>query len=683
MSYPRVRATISHYGNRTYAGGLIINTTDEIDVSSYIDGDFGAEVSYSRDGISGVMIGMSFPQVFYKNARKFLLDLYMQYKHFAYARLNIYHRDRRNVGLFHHVKTLEMDFSSIEISDDAIELDCNSISLNSYVKSNGKTKYDIPVTDLNPSTFKYNRINTEATISYNPIIPSYMNTTEFDLESIMYLILPVSIGEYVGPADGNKHEFNSCEGSAPFLITKSILDNPGSRNPPIFKAGENVTLRLYSDFTVSFTRTNGLNLPSISVVLGIRSFDNNGNATVTDKFGAYAINGRVRFFPQGEEVYLNEGEELLLYLRIGLFDRVYSTIYMTVEEFVGLYFSYDAIGNPVNIDVVTPENILHSLVGKLTDNKIDFNTSIEWEGEDLNYFPAIVAAESVRGFDDANFHISFDQFREWLDVMGYGMDFPTENSMVFRKYEQFFSDTITLNLSQKENAGLRISVDKEYLYTHIRIGYDKQEYNDNTNGRLEPNGTFEYSTEYISETENSLELISPFRADSIGIELLCQERAEQGKEKKDNRSDNDVFVIALYTVSGSLVLYEPVKFRIENIFYLFNAILSPYHLVKRNAKRIGITGENIYFASTTSNRETIIEGADINLYSDINTPEKYFNPEIYDIACGYKTDLPIIELPNGIVEFVYKRKTYRGYIKDATKNYSREAETTMQLHAID
>ena len=43
--------------------------------------------------------------------------------------------------------------------------------------------------------------------------------------------------------------------------------------------------------------------------------------------------------------------------------------------------------------------------------------------------------------------------------------------------------------------------------------HDKQDY-ESVNGRAEANGTFEYTTGFLRREEKTLELISPYRADS-------------------------------------------------------------------------------------------------------------------------------------------------------------------------
>ena len=85
---------------------------------------------------------------------------------------------------------------------------------------------------------------------------------------------------------------------------------------------------------------------------------------------------------------------------------------------------------------------------------------------------------------------------------------------------------------------ISLHVDSSALYSSVKAGYDKQEYSQ-ANGRYEFRFSAEYTTGIIL-SDKRLELISPYRADSYGIEFMILER---GDKTSDTRSDKDVFFV--------------------------------------------------------------------------------------------------------------------------------------------
>ena len=123
---------------------------------------------------------------------------------------------------------------------------------------------------------------------------------------------------------------------------------------------------------------------------------------------------------------------------------------------------------------------------------------------------------------------------------------------------------------------------RDSAYTNVKIGYDKQDYA-SVNGRAEANGTFEYTTGFLRREEKTLELISPYRADSIGIELLCRE-ADNKSKSTDDSSDNDIFFVALSDDKGTYVTYKTQQITDKDTgVSMFNAPFNPCLLYTSSA----------------------------------------------------------------------------------------------------
>jgi hypothetical protein len=246
--------------------------------------------------------------------------------------------------------------------------------------------------------------------------------------------------------------------------------------------------------------------------------------------------------------------------------------------------------------------------------------------------------------------------------------------MVFRQLKALYDDTrLVMEIEEDECAGLVVAANPEHAYTGVEVGYTLPEY-DSVNGRYEFNGKFDYSTGRVASKPNILSLVSPYRADSIGIELLCW-KDNQHKGSTDDQSDNTVFVVTLYEDPDVYSVLEYMKMEVNGV-KLFNALLAPPYLIAANLDRVGISTENLQFTATSANRDVT------SLLVDIPIARRLFSPFTYEIACDWRVPVPSGDELNGVVSFRYKGKVYRGFISDASKDYAKETETKLLLHAI-
>lgn len=381
---------------------------------------------------------------------------------------------------------------------------------------------------------------------------------------------------------------------------------------------------------------------------------------------------------------LNSGEYASLMISFpptpGLGWYIEVTLEITSSSKFEAYY-YEASKDSVNIDVISPDKLLQEYLNQM-GGEGKYTGIIEWEKED--YMTMIVAAESIRGFgnkdnteapDKAYIHGSPNDFIEWLKVLGY--EPVIEGSTItFKTRDKVFTPDVTaIEMGDDDVADLLKQVDATHAYTSVEIGYDKQDY-ENENGRYEANGTFAYTTGYINRDDNKLSLISPYRADPMGIEFLCQERDNY---TTDDKSDNDIFFVAIIDNTDYYTEYKGIVIDTDSQrIKMFNAPFNPYYLVKRNESLIGINAKQLKFKSTDMSREASIDNIDI--YSDITITKKLFSPIIYNFAAGHHHDMPTIN-KNGLVNISWQNNVLRGYIRSIRKNYITEEETTWELHA--
>ena len=277
----------------------------------------------------------------------------------------------------------------------------------------------------------------------------------------------------------------------------------------------------------------------------------------------------------------------------------------------------------ININCISPNKLLQSLVNKITEtDKYTTNIdNLDYYFEDTNIF--LCAAESIRNLTSERVYTSYQDFVKFMKVFGFE-SYIEENNLTFKNRDLLYTDITALQLKENEISGLVRKVNDKHIYSTIKIGYKKQEY-ENVNGRFEFNGTHDYSTG-LTQTTNTLELICPYRGDCYGIEFLAQKR---GLDTTDNKGDNDLFVLSLKLKQTNPKIYEvdrdikiTSKIIPEDVIdTLFNFKLNTHLLCKRNESLIGISNSFLNFTAAELNNNVKLkpELIEIGNYHNQNT----------------------------------------------------------------
>lgn len=642
----------------------------EWDITDFIHSDTELLIKQTRVDTSGVTKEGTNHLKLVGIAKTFVEEVFKINGFRSLMQYNVY--KRKPVGReYELIKTERMDFQSIVITQTTAEVQGRDMELTELLNSNGKTKYDIPVSELRDGyRWLYNRVTMENRGNYEiPVGKDYSFNTSVKPFAQPYISL-VSSEMTPGTAE---HDMKSQESGDP------------SSDKFFFEADDVVNISLNMDFIIR--RNNyGTSTDYSGKVMLIKNNDTDN----TIKEYVFVYKGR-EDEPQenGEtepiEVFeaivretvsipLVKGDKLSICVRtpLGYYDSIFTS------EFNELKIVYTSKGSPITMDVIAPDKLANSLLKKITNAGNKYQCIFDWG--DLEYKPMFCVAETIRGFSSANFHGSMSDFMEWMKVMGY--EYVVEDYQVrFAPRDSFYQpETTALDLGRYLVDWQLEGVD-DFAYTSVQVGYDKQDY-ESANGRFELNGTFEYSTEYSSAVENPLKLISPYRADAIGIELLCWQRKSVNT---DTSSDNDVFVIAMtenennYTVYDDII-YRPTQARNWDQIELFNAVLNPKYLIKRNESLIGITAPKLRYASTTSNRDVELSNNE-NVFGDIDITKKIFEGYLYKFSTAYLLRLPNSYNWNGLVKFSVNGVKMTGYIRSIVKDYFRQSATDWELYA--
>lgn len=640
------------------------------------------EMLQERDGVSGVINSVTFPIKLRGQGMTLLKASFDELLLYSSGSISIYEREDfgENYAL---LKSAPLDFSTYSETSEYVEIECSESELSNIINSEGKTKYDILVSDVKEEKqWKYNRMTLRNTGVFT--IATETAFTEFTKRvDDPYVQFPINLSKAeIVPKSAEvdfrnqSYEYNK--------IDEYIVKSSDEDLQIYFDSNYNVNVEIGVISIYTATEVGDLLLNNNCVKVEYVKYDAEDNETILESIGILPLGGVIdfgdgsffrRFSGNGglrpiRTYTLEKGSRVVLRLAIRCRPYQFGLLINEFNKFEIYYYSKSC--EFAYIDVISPVKLLQKYLDLMAGESM-YTGLIEWEDEPAEAM--VVAAESIRGFENATLHGSPNDFFDWMRVLGYEPDIDGD-TITFRKRDKvFLSDIVAMELSENEVSDLIVKADNEHAYTSVEIGYDKEDY-DNINGRAEVNGKFSYTTGYIAREDNKLELISPYRADSIGIEFLIQERVEVTTDKKD---DNDVFFVGVVDSDGYYTEYKDIVTMDKSIgISLFNAIYNPYYLVQRNKSLIGINSTVLKFKSTDMSRNAVIDGVDI--YSDFTIDSKLFDPVIYDFAAGHHKDLP--ENKNGLVYFHWKGETKKGYIKSIRKNYATEEETTWELHAF-
>lgn len=642
----------------------------EFDVTPYIASWTDLEDILERDMTTGVFSSVSFPIYLTGMGMDFMTEVFALYALHSKVAFNVYLRDDIELNVYRLIKSAPMDFQTYKENNTQVEISLVDSSLNEQLNSQGKTKYDIPVNELaDTKKWNYNRIMMFNRGNYS-IIPNKPIPFLFTKKYIMPYIY-LNSAEMTPGSD--EHEFR----------TQSELRELNTDDNYFFKAAQYIddstiyTFDLSMKFSVSRIKVGDADDGSRVMLL------KNGDMENPMEIFSFVIkeqeNDIVSYVTeidiQNKIINLIPNDKLSIVVERpdGM---VLGSDVIVISKFDVFEITYTSTGPIIeNINIIKPETLCQNLLDKVSGSPGKFTCQFNWA--DVPYKHMLCAAESIRDFRNANLHGSLNDLLEWMKVLGYEYS-ADGNVLVFKQRDEFFKPDVTaVALKNSENADLRIEGSDKFAYTSLQIGYESQDY-ESVNGRFEVNGMFEYSTGYKNITSNVLKLISPYRADPIGIELLCWERKNSSK---DTKSDNDIFFIAMKEEEDYYSVYHDIVAIPTDApnMKMFNAVFNPYFLVKQNESLIGINSTYLKFTSTDSNRSSTI--GDIDIYADQPIEKQLFKPYTYNFVTGNHIPLPDIDVRNGLVKFWYNNTLKIGFIQKILKNYSKETESTWILYA--
>ena len=638
-----------YYKCELIVGGYSYNVTDNL-----VNWD-DVEMSFKRNDYDGVVRSFSTKFQFANGAYSLLLKQYTD--NYLKSNASIVFYIRNNSWLWNEKFRCALDFSTFSHNGTTCEINAVDNSLASLIKAKKGTQYEYPVGELkeeyklfydrmqmhNQANFTITGENEEES---GAVMHTYVdipqNTEDISSSLPLYIVTPDIFNKNVVEIYDEEQNNN--------------IPYSGTTPPPAFFLK---CLRTFTTVNIKFD-------------LVVRTFDGKGLSNVILRHYdgtnykdilrvVIPINDNyvaMKTPDEGIDIKMASGDMLFFVLNaIGAtrFDFAYP---IADPRYINI--SFVGQDEAVSIDVVKPISLLSRLLKSINGEKEGVTCEIVSGVDSRLDNTLIVAAESIRGIEDAKIYTSYTKFVKWMEAEFGFVPVVGENKVTFVHRDSLFQDVQIKDFTENSRE-FEYSVNSSLIYSGIKVGYDKQDY-DSVNGRDEFHFTNEYLTG-ITLTNNVLDLISPYRADAYGIEFLA---AKRGEDTTDSKSDNDIFFVGA-ELSGDK--YKLIRIPVSGVISpdtIFNAMYSQRYMIKANEKLIGAFTDRLEFASSEGNSDVVIDG--VSEKADILISGRSFTVGELSFETG---DTEIPSDLSGYVVVTNGGKTYKGYLSNVSYNLGR------------
>lgn len=681
---------------------------EELDVTDGVMNIDELQISMSRDGASAVFVSSELPTRFARKSLGYdlLVTEFANRGIRAKISLKVYQRSpfAKPTYVYTPVISAAVDFSSYKQYRNYVEVSCEDATLNQLILSNGSNDYDILVSDLQTEGFTWpdlaipqfgNMVLSEEEMIIGFVLESALSspsivvgttsrlpgTVEHEVKGQNWVALVKPEAQYFFKAAGSiaVNVVTTISATGRATVNKGYYDATGLPLSTLLDALD-LSLLIHQTGDTD-PRIRSITTKSEVKVLGsnyVVDFTTVLNGTVNTTLSE---NDTLGLLIQSKTLCAEvPGAGSLL---TGFTAKIEPNSTFTVI-FPSTYVS--GIGN--SLRAIKPQVLLQKFLDRMADQPGRYKATINWrQDEATDYRLRLLAAESIAGYKTPYLHGNIKDFMNWMRVMGYEYEI-TGNEIIYRPREQFYTADQMINLTAAKLNDLTISPATNVLYATVKVGYEKQDYNDDYLDGLEANALFQYGTG-IDALEGDMDLTSPYRADAIGIQLLYRD-PETGETESDQRDnpDEDIFVVVL-NKTGDNTVYTAVTLEVFDqlsgtYLKLPNALVSAPYIVRYNASVIGISTSRLTFASTTGNKDAKIEEVPIN--ADITITEQLFKPVLYEFKAGAGKEFPVttgLLAGCGAVAFTWQGQMLRGFVKDIIRDVVDSEAVTWQLYAID
>lgn len=626
--------------------------------------DFG--ISQKRSNYDGVIRSFSTKFEFVNRSYELLKEEFEQ--HYLSAKAAIVFYLRNNSWNWDKIFHCTLDFGTY--SEDGMVVSINAVddNLAAIIKAKRNILYEYPVADLYTRSLNYDGLKFQYEAKY------VLGGSTYESDGVQY----VNITKVFG-------------GTYAYTIPIYKLSNselPSLDSPIIFSDAQFTESSLeegvpfaeaLADVHIDFNFTTDYYVhiyEGIVKNIKLRIFKKDSGGAIEDVWSHYS-DGFYKYINEIIPIDLIKGQKVYFMMELtfgapiseGSFTK--NVVDVVFPNF-SLGISFMSRINTVNIDVISPITVLGKLLDSMTDSTEtysglidDYDPRMSMDRLSTSY---IMAAESARGLPNAKLYTSYKKFCDWMEAeFGY-VPVINENTVTFMHRDKLFTSTVVKDLGTEIN-DYEFSVNDSLIYSSVKVGYDKEDY-DSVNGRDEFRFTNEFSTG-LNLRENTLSLISPYRADAYGIEFLVQKR---GEDTTDNDSDNDVFFVSCDQDGVNLKLYRAyTPSQLSGLLSpetMFNFQYSPRFMLEANKKYIGSCTGMLKFTSSDGNSDVAIDG--VKETDDFSIPERLFTVSEVEVETS---DINSPDDLLGLVSLNNRGRTVIGYIKQI-KSYIGKAKSS-------
>lgn len=503
-----------------------------------------------------------------------------------------------------------LDFSKIDPNvRTGTGMNCLQDDVFAMVTANESVVYPIQCNSSNPDAIK---ILFDGTLLQDKLNYSVIKLPSYRSEAAVVFAIPIAFtnneGDNVGIVNNSQSYqeiTTSIVGGLPGyihdptngnFIMSSVDDIEVTIKGSISFIPHNVDSSTYT-MTVFFLKSSdtGLNpWPADQII-----FDN-GQAGTGEPGWPFTplVNGRLYTFNINKTIKLLAGVKLFFFLRA--FNSLGTPDFLEgLTTNISFYFASKQ--DPSIAYGVRGINILKSLVSQATNGKYTADSKFLTQ----NNRKVVLSGSSLRSFPDAVIQTTFQDWFKSFSVP-YNLGVTVRNGVLWvEPIEDIYSnDQEILNLGEISEVSL--SVAQEYIYTSAQVGYVKQTYN-KRNGRYEFNCIHNYKFP-IQTVLNKLDLVSPYRADSFGMEFI--RTGYPNLNSTDDKGDGDIFAVMVSDTVGQTdgEISTAITFTVETLILASPIIKAPFSNTTVYNQNPTVTGVAQPFKTITIFANSIVDG---------------------------------------------------------------------------
>lgn len=668
-----------YYRCELLINGLRYRVTDDLENWDEV------KASFKRNDYDGVIRTFSNKFSFAGDARRLLLKQYDE--DYLNASASIIISTRNNSWLYNERFSCALNFSTLQDNGSILQINAVDDSVASMIKAKRGTQYEYPVEEVkSPIPLVYDGLELSESAKwlstgdiYNGEIGDLLDNDKYVYANFSSNWQPMQL--YTEATDINIGNATEILDQSYMAFQDQYLDGDGNvadgykDENTIVTALKSVKLSVDINFNF-FIRYQSLAWGSahgVALRLAKIGTDNKTTTVIIEHFWTTPEETlQEKEYSEHFDVPLDKGEKLVLMCKLEctLIGGGSARVYYPMSSDSRVTVSWKNRINPVEMDVIKPDTLLNRLLKSINGEKDGLTGVIEGTGDRRLDNCMLLAAESARKIPEAKIYTSFTKFANWMSyVFGYAYDI-SGNTVTFRHRSKYFSDDVVKRIDDLSDYEMKVN--SALVYSRIRIGFDKQDY-DTANGKDEFRFTNEYTTG-VTMTDNSLEMISPYRADAYGIEFLAD---KIGEDTTDNESDTDLFMVGVKSDSSGLKYILNRDYLMGGVLSpdtMFNAMFSPSSMVLANEAYIGSSVEMLTFASSDGNSDVGIDG--MGESRDIILSKRMFTVAEVEFETS---DVELPEDLTGIVEFEHQGKVIQGYYQQADYNFTKSQSSKVTL----